>query len=550
MRRPRIAFAAVALAPAALGAQDAIVPARADVLTPYSAYARTAWSALSPLADLARPGPRAPLVPSLFAVDAPMPVGLLSAGGVPSLLARDSVRDEWGIAMGSASMNGGYRRPLDPGHATAGRVDGWGTSRLGGRAVATGLLALDRRRLTDDTRLATAAPYAGASLLVPTDTASPELTRSGTRLEGAIATRTLGVDVGLAVGYDALSANTQRSQRARLARRAVTGGTLSAGRALIGRALVAAAWVRAQDGVETLTHLGNPGTGRVLVLQGYAEPEPIDYSPALTYFRRIARRATGGGVGAMGTLGGTRWAAFWERGTAREEHSSARRNDPPFDAWDASGTTVGAAVQRGFGASGVGADEAPVTLTLHARNASLDGDARRADLTGIIAFSSDQAFASGAELRWRPREARWAAVALGDLTRRTRDVYDAVAENGSRLTAWTTGGAFELRRDVGARGAVSVGYGASRYVTSALMPRMSDSAPTFHALVVPELEYAATPALAQRGAVGVRWRRADGSAIVFSGTLERVGGQGALASLPTAPKGERTAVALVIALVR
>ena len=72
----------------------------------------------------------------------------------------------------------------------------------------------------------------------------------------------------------------------------------------------------------------------------------------------------------------------------------------------------------------------------------------------------------------------------------------------------------------------------------------------FHALVGPELEYAGTPAFAQRVTLGTRWHRGSGSAFVISGVFERVAGHGALAELATAPKGDRTAVSVVVGLVR
>ena len=97
---------------------------------------------------------------------------------------------------------------------------------------------------------------------------------------------------------------------------------------------------------------------------------------------------------------------------------------------------------------------------------------------------------------------------------------------------------------------MSVGYGASLYAANSIVPRVPDDAATFRALVGPELEYAGTPALAQRGTLGVRWRRSDGTALVVSAALERIGGHGALADLATAPKGDRTAIALVVGLVR
>lgn len=218
----------------------------------------------------------------------------------------------------------------------------------------------------------------------------------------------------------------------------------------------------------------------------------------------LARRHRADGARLLGLS--ARWVAVAERESMREDQSSAQQDDPPTDKWLTSGASLAAGVQRPFGR---------VMAIARARWTRHSGTAQRMDLEGVIFRAEDSRFAGIADLRLIPLVSPWDAAATVSLARDGRTARDALSGLRSDVQAWSPGAGLEVARAFAPRFAVAASYAATMYSPTARIPDASDFGPVGRSFIVPELEMAATRALAHRMALTVRWDQRSNRAVIL-----------------------------------
>jgi hypothetical protein len=498
-----------------------------------------AWSPLSPLGDLERRTPGPESLPDLLLYPAPR-VGLLwtmgHSGALPFEL--EDGRSEFHAAV--ADVSGDYRRPLDPAQAREMDLAGFGWRPLGAGAVV-GRADLTLQSMDPSSYAQVIAPY-GSSPLVATDTSAPAIEGPTARLEGAGGWRFGGWGVGLAAGYEALNIRTDAVRLTRSVRAAnwgVGGGVV---RRLGGR-LRLGLYGRWQGWAEQFIISSQGEPGLVHQLKGYAEPEPIVIfgSPPF-YARRIEQEAWSAGVGAAGDIAGLVWTLFAAT-THRSETQTSEllSNDPPHDSWEASGPTIGGALQATLWGK--------LLATLDARWVSLEGNATRMDLEGVIFRANESALVVTTDFRIAPSRSRWSGALALSVRRESRDRRDAIAEFGTNIEGWVHSGALEVAHWFGERFIASAAYAGSFYSRTARLPDPSGLGPAYQELIAPELAYYGTESISHQGALTFRWNPQSVTSLWVQGrygVLKPLEGEN---PLEFAPQGERQSWSVALGVV-
>lgn len=197
---------------------------------------------------------------------------------------------------------------------------------------------------------------------------------------------------------------------------------------------------------------------------------------------------------------------FAERGAQEERQHSRTANDPPVDTWDTGALTVGGGFRRGFGAR--------LEVVLDGRYTVLDGEATRADLSGMTTFESDEAAGEAAA------EVRVAATPAVDIVARLSTRYedrtraDRLEDVGTESTTWVTGvGAAVAWR---ARSGLDVwtGIGTILDRSGGTMPDPNEIGVAFIRYVAPELALGLSDANGLAAAAGLLWDGLPSAAVL------------------------------------
>lgn len=534
-------FALVGFAiPLCATAQGVRTPGSAPVGFDVAEWSTGAWSPFTAIADMPRTPLRAPAAPSLLTAPAPG-VGLAWTGGDPSGLPTD-VRAAWGSAAASgAGESGGYRRPLDAAQSRVvqGQLTGW--QRLGTRGAAVGRIVVDQEGRDPSSPSHVISPYS-TSPFVLLDSSETSMRLQRARLEGAGGWAVGEWALGIGVGIESRDTRSERTRVPRIARAAAPAVSAGVSRGLPWGGVRLAAFARWMGEAETSQIIPRTGTGTAYLVAGYTEPDRMQLTPNSFIERRQDRSAAAVGGGATGSLFGATWAVAAEATRRNEEYSSQRRDDPPSDRWEASGSRAVAGVQRRV----IGER---LLVTARGEFVSLEGEGRRADLTGIVFRAAESMWQADAEVRWQPVGSAWSAAASGTVRREERTRQDFVARRETVIDALAPGVSVEVARRVARRVDLSASLGIAQYEPTSRIPNASAEGPVYRAYVGPSIAYDASAATAQRGALTARYMIPQGGALWVSGRQERASVGSGMTTVRR-PVGSREGWVVVVGVTR
>jgi hypothetical protein len=485
----------------------------------------TAWSPLNRLADLGQAPPAGS--PGLAAAPAPR-IGLWWTAGVPAALPFELVDTRSEFHFTAAGASGPYRRAMDPDDVKVvqGSVFGWRP--IGASGGAAGSIVIDQETAGARPYAATLRPYSSDPFVVA-DTTAPATRRVRARLEGAFGWRAGPLGFGASVGLEEGDHRTRDAGFPHFGR-----SSAPAARAAVAyaphpavRVAVYGRWLRDS---ETLSMGPRTMSGMVFRLAGYHDPDSGAVVGPAFFFRRSERSARAGGVAAAGRVLRTDAVAYAERTIRRNRHFSAQVADPPADRWDADGWVLGLAAQRRL----VG----PVLFTGQVRRETLAGDARLADLDGVVFRSSESELTLSAELRFAPAGVPWTVIAAYDLVRTRHLRYDFIAEVGADLVEWTPGVALAVMREFG-RATIGLGASGADHSAVGAIPDATALGPVYQTLVAPGMTFAASRARPLRLTGSVGYRTGPATTLLLDGAWTSL--DGPTSTLPFAPTGTRTA---------
>ncbi len=541
MRSTSVLAALLALVTVPLAAQQSASPGSAvDWSTPFW---MEVWSPLLPPGDLINNLPSAPPRPDLL-VTPPPEVGLLWTAGVTAGLPFEveSARTEFRGLYRSDS--GRYRRPLDPADAGSVELSALGWRQLGGAGAVIGRAAFDSESFQRSSFSHVEWPYT-SSPLMPTDTSSPSVGRSRVRLEGAGGWRLESWGLGLAAGYEALDNHSRQTGLARTGRAATFGASAALVRAFLEGAVRVAAYGRVRGREETVWIVSNPESGTAHQFAGYSEPEPIEITPTTgPHRRRIGQDGWAAGLAAAGELAGVKWAAFAELSGMDEAQSSQLRNNPPKDRWSTSGHSFGGSLQWRLG-------HPSALITGGARRTSLSGDARRADLPGVLFRGNGFAQLAWAEIRIEPRPIGWGGAVRLSGGQQEQNARDNITEFCTGIRHRWAGVALEFARSFSEKLAASVGPSVNVYWGERALPDSVVAGPLYQQVIAPELSLHSADTIAWAILLSARWRLSTISDLLLQGGYGALAPRDELEGQPL-PTGEREswAVSMGIAVRR
>lgn len=444
------------------------------------------WSPLTPIAIHYRLLPAAPVPPQLILLARPL-TGSFWAAGNPAALPAEVPEAYGELRGGVAGIEGAYRRPLDAPRTRAVQLSGLGWRRVGEQAAAAGRIILDQEDVPISQPTLRVEPYV-SNPFVLTDTINPAMVRSRARLEGAMGWTYHGWQVGGAAGIESREQRSQNSAVRRTGRATLPGLIVGVARELPLGQMSIGARARWTGGNETGSTAPPPNAStRLFVLRGYDEPEPLN-APGVPVMRRIESNATSLGFDLTGVVLGARYAIFADRTSREETQVSALQPNPPTDRWNAEGKALGAALQRDLPGG--------ILITVATRLATIDGDATRADLEGIVFGSEESNVSAMLDARWLPAGGRWRAGVVVRTARDRSERTDFLAELRSEIEAWSPGASIELARHVGRASWVGAAVGQTWYSAASTIPSPDSLGTEYRRLIAPELAFTARAATA------------------------------------------------------
>ena len=517
--RPRLAIrvaSVVTLAlPAALHAQWGT--SQQSILTGRPIPWRWAWSPLQSIADLPRTfdlptGSRVGARPE----DVAAPIGLFWTASNPGALpgdlaavARRTTSSRVEFTASGGTRDGAYRRPLDPMETRDASLDvfGWtapaptDTTRRARRGVAAiGRFSVDQQRF-DPSAIAMQAEPFGSNPFVPVDTTTPQVRSSRAQLDGAIARRFGRVGAGIALAYATRDAAAEDTRFARLGRQASP--AVGAGVALpfrsLGREFSVGAQGRILRDVETITMVSRGGGGVVYPLEGYGEVDAFQVASS-PYRRRMERSGRSFGINVATTVAGVSFVAHGAAESRDERQSSQSVADPPSDTWDARGFLGGVAVAGG-------ALQGRAAIVLDVTTRLVDGEARRADLDGIVFRGEERGSTARGEGTFVSRSGAWQVRVAGQFDASSRRRDDLLYRRGTDIVGRGGAGSADLSLRVSSAVGVHVGGSVGSYVPTWTVFALSADSAVQRTILGPSLAAEVTPATVHGVRGGVSWDR-------------------------------------------
>jgi len=488
----------------------------------------TAWSPLRPIAIQLRQLPLGTALNDWGFGLAPR-TGLLWSAGNPAGMAEDVTESRAWLELSRTDQGGTYRRPLDPDGVGTWSLGGLGWRPLGRGAVA-GRIAFDSRHANVATGTDVLSPY-DADPFVLVDTTSPGRSSTHATLEGAAGWRFGSWYAGFSLGAELHRDRSQSSRFSRIGRSSVTGAMIGIGREIAPLGLTLALHGRWLGRRETHVLATTPGGSEVFILFGYDEPDSIPVSPPGGLLRRTTADGFAGGAAATGRIGSIGWTAFFERGGWDAGHVfTVSADSPATDRWDATATRFGLEARVPLFRS--------VVLQVHAGHRALSGDARRADLQGVVFRVSDASLTLGGSLELVDPASPWqVALSLrGD--RLTLNREDFLAEVPLDLTAWMSEAALAVGRHFG-KGSAGVVVAAGLYTPAAAIPDPSTLGPVYVTYIAPEQSLYAVAALPVSAGLWLRYRFTGSIAAYLQAGTDRTEARGAIPFIPAPPTGDR-----------
>ncbi len=457
-----------------------------------------AWSPLRGIADIARPGFRAPDAPGLMQAPAPR-MGSFILAGAPGALAYD-LRRSLGVdsaryselTLHSAREQGTFRRPFDVADREVTQLGGQGWSPIGTRGMAIGRFILDREGSDVSGNSQRAMPY-GSSPFIAADSVTPALQGTRARFEGALAFRVGPVSLGGSAGVDTREHNSIDAPLRRTGRATIPATSLGAQYTVPWagggvRDVRVGGYYRWSEASEQNILNPVPRATIVYAIQGLDEPLGIPANNGQAIFVRTERRSSAVGGSLDLQLFGAQVAVTYEEGQLAEDQYRALIGVRPTDRWRATGRDVRLGAQR----SVLGA-----RVTLVASSEQVNGDGQRYDLRGIALNGADERNAIELDVR-RPVGTKWDVALTGGAVQQTRTLTDFVVPRTAELDGLMGFGSAEVGRVFSTRAIrrVVVGGAFASRAPDAVVPRADRN---YQLLIAPGLRYDATTATATAG---------------------------------------------------
>jgi hypothetical protein len=488
----------------------------------------TAWSPLRPVELGARRLPFGTALAERGLGLSPR-IGLLWSGGNPAGLAQDVTESRSWLELARSDRGGAYRRPLDPDGIGTWTLRGLGWRPLGGGAVA-GRIAFDSRRADVATGTDALYPY-DPDPFVLVDTTSPGRTSVHAVLEGAAGWRFGPWHAALSLGVALHRDHSVDTRFSRVGRSSMPGAMLGFGREIAPLHMTIAVHGRWLGRHETHLLSTTPGGSRVFILSGFDDPQPLDVAPPGALLRRTNADGLAAGAAATGRVAGIVWSALFERAGWSSSHvNTVAVDSPPADRWEATVTRV--AVQA----------HVPViskfALRLGVGHSALGGDARRADLEGVVFRASDAALTLDGAVELVDPASLWDASVGIRGVRADLHREDFLAVVTSDVTSWLA----EAVVTVGRRfGNVSAGVvlAGGLYTPAAAIPDPATLGPVYGTYIAPEQSLYAVSAAPLAAGFWLRYHFGQGITGYLRAAGERTAARGPLPPIPALPTGQR-----------
>ena len=487
-----------------------------------------AWSPLRPIIPILRQLPLATAVEDWKLGYSPR-AGLFWTASNPAGITRDVSESRARLELSRDDAAGTYRRPLDPDGVTTWSLHGLGWRHLGRGAVA-GRITFADRHADFATGTDVLSPY-DPDPFVLVDTTSPGRGSTHASLEGANGWRFGGWYAGLSLGAELHRDRTENTRFSRIGRSSATGAAIGIGREIAPLRLTVAAHARLLGRRETHLLSTTPDGSSAFILFGYDDPDTIPVSPPGGVLRRTNADGLAGGGAVTGTVGSISWTAFFERGRWDAGHVfTVSIDSAATDTWDARATHLGVAVRIPLFRR--------LLLQLDAARRSLHGDARRADLTGVVFRVSDASLSMGGSLELADPTSPWlvAISVRGEHLSLYRE--DFLARVPLDLDTWMSEAALVVGRHVG-RGGAGVVLAGGLYTPAAAIPDPATLGPVYQRYIAPEHSLQAVAALPVSVGLWLRYRFSGGAAMYLQGEYDRTASRGALPPIPALPTGNR-----------
>lgn len=464
---------------------------------------RWTWTPLRPIGGLGLPGAITFNAPGMLELPKPV-VGQSWSARNPAAFVDDIREPYTRLTLGAHGVQGTYRVATNPARfsAFAGEYGGW--RRLQSRSAVIGRVAVERAIQAAGEQAVLIAPDL-SSPFVPADTNAPPTARTRVILEGGQSVQLGRWRLGVALGYEGMSDNAERSTIG-VVRRSAVGGA-SAGVALtIGMAGRVGLSARRISRNETANIFANPGTARLYLLDGFVNVKAQDYVlEAPPFFRRADRSGNALSVDASGLLWSAAWSGWVGYESTDERQVGAVATNTPVQRWGTAGYDGGAAVQRTFGellvsAVATGKIQRGETERPSATARQFEADANRLTLIS--------------DVRWTPQRPAWAAAATIQVGRQWQRATDRAARTSTDITAWSPGVSVELAREASNSWSYSAGVGVGFYTPYATIPSINGRSASYLTLVASALELAAAPARTNTLSFTVRWRRTASTVVM------------------------------------
>jgi hypothetical protein len=477
-----------------------------------------AWSALSAGADLPRRLPGAGTATSALFFGAPRVGTFWTAGNPAGLVAdvRDS-RSDFGAAY--RRQSGEYRRPLDPGAAKLMQVSGQSWRGFSNSVSLLGRVSFDQERYDPGTRADMTDPFSSGPL-VTTDTSGAPVRRTRAMLEGVAGWRSGRWSVGVSAGYEARENSSILATVTRRDLLNTPAAVLGVSRGIGGTATLGV-YGRFRHRSETIRLIPGSGATNVYDLQGYSEVTLIGVliNP---YYRRREENARSFGFSLDGGSR-NRWTVYAQTNSLHDRQWRQQSDQPPKDAWDATGWTAGGAVQRPLGASWL--------ATLHARAVSLSGEADLAQDTLGVFFTADESLLElEAELRRVPDTGGWLGVLTVGFDRQSRNRRDLAAKLETRISSGSPWVGVEVGHTVSGRLSLSVGGAIAAYGPTSALPDPALQGPVYQVYVAPEVDLFGRTAHPTAFSLLARYRTGGAGFLWLSSRTEHLSPSGAALS--------------------
>jgi hypothetical protein len=427
-----------------------------------------------------------------------LPMPMLRSGafwwaGNPAALRTEMEPSRSEYAVGETSLQGDYRRPLDPPESASrwATVLGWLPS--GDHSALLGRAYASRERHSPGSGANSVNPYT-TSPFVTLDTMRSDIVQTRIWLDGAASAAFGKWAIGIGLGLETREHQSVASPLVRRTRQSMPGISLGFTRELGGLRL--GSYARWRSRSETNSIIERAAQGLVVQLEGLQETQPLSINES--YRRRTREDIPTAGVSITRVSTTSEWTVYAEGTSLRERLTRQESNDPVWDRWYAS------AFNSGFAWSSRTARGRQLAVAVSYANLRGNGDLGL-DTSGVVHRATKNDVVIAAE--WRPPSDSlgWqAAFSASSVVSHNVQTAPSIPISSTVLAA-----THSVRADVGRvltrqlHG--SAGILGSRYFARSSFPGPLAFGETYSTYVLPELDMASRSAQVWAIGASLRW---------------------------------------------